>query len=115
MRRSCVLAALSLLSCTGDFESFHVGPAGVGAGCGARCGRLTKPATGCAGPSTCGACSLPNVSAPACNATGDCAPGTCAGGFGDCNKTASDGCEHPIGNDPLNCGACDRLCSTTNV
>ncbi len=54
------------------------------------------------------------VCPPLPNATGDCAIGTCGfvcqEGFGDCNRTFSDGCEAPLSTN-TNCGACGRACT----
>ncbi|MEZ4407046.1 MAG: hypothetical protein R3A52_11285 [Polyangiales bacterium] len=64
----------------------------------------------------CGACGA------ACrppNATGVCAGGlcgvaSCASGYGDCNRVASDGCEVNLGASPANCGACGNACAYAN-
>lgn len=34
----------------------------------------------------------------------------CNTGYEDCNRTASDGCETPLRNNAMNCGACGRAC-----
>ncbi len=67
---------------------------------------------------SCGyACSNANTANLGCM-NGMCAP-TCANGFADCNTPAApmmdDGCETSSGTDVLNCGACGRVCSGTNV
>ena len=62
----------------------------------------------------CGACgrvcSLAHATA-ACSG-GACAVGTCSAGYGNCNGTATDGCETPLTSDPANCGACFSSCPT---
>lgn len=45
---------------------------------------------------------------PSCNG-GTCAI-RCAAGFGNCNNSVADGCEHDVTDDPLNCGACGTEC-----
>ena len=62
--------------------------------CGRRCPRPTEP--------------LDHVSNGSCS-FGSCAY-ACAPGFGDCDRAPDTGCEVPITNDPLNCGACGRAC-----
>lgn len=61
----------------------------------------------------CGAACTVCPAAP--NAVATCKVGacsfTCSAGFDDCNKTASDGCETNLGNDPLHCGACGHSCN----
>jgi len=54
-------------------------------------------------------------SCPLPNATGVCASGvcgapTCAGGFGDCDGNAANGCEQDLTSDLGNCGACGNAC-----
>jgi hypothetical protein len=66
--------------------------------------------------SHCGACGTACTNAhgtTACTA-GKCVP-TCDAGWDDCNGDPNDGCETHVGVDPLNCGACNRKCSSTNV
>jgi hypothetical protein len=51
-------------------------------------------------------------------ATATCTGGTCAiqicvAGRGDCNGNAADGCEHDLGADSNNCGACGHVCSAS--
>ncbi len=62
----------------------------------------------------CGDCALACV-APhaqvACDTGGTCTMGACAAGYGDCNKTAADGCETSLlSSDPAHCGACSKAC-----
>jgi hypothetical protein len=44
-----------------------------------------------------------------------CVIDECSEPWGDCNQTASDGCEHALASDLANCGECERACSTVNV
>jgi hypothetical protein len=39
---------------------------------------------------------------------------SCSQGFGDCNGSASDGCEATLATDPNNCGMCNMKCTVTN-
>ncbi len=62
---------------------------------------------------SCGdACHFTNAAA-ACQG-GACVMGACAAGFGDCNASATDGCERPLGtvND---CASCGDACHFTNA
>lgn len=81
--------------------------------CAGKCAAPTDPSTGCASAS-CDPCVLPNATATCLS--GACAVGTCAPGFGDCDKSAAaPGCERVVHDDLSNCGACDRTCSTAGV
>ncbi|MCC6214487.1 MAG: hypothetical protein IT376_06435 [Polyangiaceae bacterium] len=76
---------------------------------------LATDAANCGG---CGrACSTVNVSTAAC-AAGRCTS-TCTPGYGNCSQpappAADDGCEIAVDADPSNCGACGRVCSSTNT
>ncbi|MFO0652356.1 MAG: hypothetical protein U0326_39420, partial [Polyangiales bacterium] len=65
-------------------------------------------------PTNCGACgtvcSLPNATEFCL--TGRCGVAACDTGFGDCNATASDGCEVNLTNTLSNCGRCGNVCPT---
>ena len=65
----------------------------------------------------CGACGnhcvLPNA-LPGCTA-GQCSVGSCAAGFGDCDGTASNGCEADVAGSLTNCGACGSHCAPANA
>lgn len=62
----------------------------------------------------CGSCG--NVCPAAKNATPLCTLSkcgiTCTTGFGDCDSTATNGCEANLQNDESNCGACAKKCLT---
>ncbi|MFO0650095.1 MAG: MopE-related protein [Polyangiales bacterium] len=49
---------------------------------------------------------------PACR-EGACAVASCTPGHGDCDLVASNGCETELAANPINCGACGRLCALT--
>ncbi len=59
----------------------------------------------------CGACGRACAST---NGTATCAAGmcgiTCGAGFRDCDGMVANGCEAAVATDPMNCGACARLC-----
>jgi len=64
-------------------------------------------------PGNCGACgkacSAPNEQA-SCGG-GQCQPGTCNPGWGDCDGNAQNGCEANLHVDPANCTACGMKCA----
>ncbi|MFI5305949.1 MAG: hypothetical protein ACHQ53_01275 [Polyangiales bacterium] len=63
---------------------------------------------------TCGLhCKAPTNAAPGC-AAGSCGVGECLGPFGDCDRTAGNGCEQPLST-VAHCGACDQPCSPPNA
>jgi hypothetical protein len=75
------------------------------------------PANGCeaalaADTANCGGCG--RACTPQANQTAACAGGTCsfacAAGFGDCDRTASNGCEADLGTSDTNCGSCGTRC-----
>jgi hypothetical protein len=79
--------------------------------CSATCSDLTKDTNNCG---QCGnACAGKNAAwscaASTCNIT------ACAAGFGDCNKSNSDGCEAQLDSDPKNCGKCGMKCMAQNA
>ncbi len=55
------------------------------------------------------ACSLANASATC--VSGTCSLTMCAAGFGDCDGTASNGCEVDTRSSALHCGGCARPCT----
>ena len=59
------------------------------------------------------ACSFPNAAA-SCTG-GACVLGACTSGFGNCDGSASDGCETNLGNDVSNCGGCGHACSLAHA
>ncbi|MEZ4375617.1 MAG: hypothetical protein R3B07_32705 [Polyangiaceae bacterium] len=75
--------------------------------CGDTCVNVNDPAFGCAAPG-CSSCVVPNAT-PVCSGV-NCAIGSCAAGFDDCNTDAVDGCEINIDQDPRNCGGCGNDC-----
>jgi len=80
-------------------------------GCSGRCVDTTSDRYNC------GQCanSCPYVY----NATSTCVASactsTCATGYGDCNKNTSDGCEAALNADRNNCGACGKVCASTET
>ncbi|MCA9642076.1 MAG: hypothetical protein KC492_15325 [Myxococcales bacterium] len=75
--------------------------------CGDACVNVNDPAFGCAAPG-CSSCVVPNAT-PVCSGA-NCAIGSCASGFEDCNSDAVDGCEINTDQDPKNCGGCGNDC-----
>jgi hypothetical protein len=81
-----------------------------------RCGdRCKNPATD---PENCGDCDRRcepgNVTGPTC-AAGRCGYARCAPDHADCDGLPENGCERPVGADPLNCGFCNNRCQPANV
>jgi hypothetical protein len=68
-------------------------------------------------PTNCGTCGkvcvLPNAGAKCMGST--CQVQACAPPFGDCNLTASDGCEVNLNTDPSNCSMCGSVCNLPNA
>jgi hypothetical protein len=66
-------------------------------------------------PLRCGSCT--NACSTA-NGTATCSAGvcgiTCLSGFGNCDNSASNGCEVNLKTDPAHCGACPTVCNGTN-
>ena len=65
----------------------------------------------------CGACgnrcSLPNAAAGCSDGT--CAVGTCNPGYGDCDGSATNGCETGVQGDLAHCGACGQRCAPAHA
>ncbi len=62
----------------------------------------------------CGAmCTLPNATA-GCTAS-LCSVGSCAMGFGDCDRLAGNGCEVNLRSNSMNCGMCGQVCAFANA
>jgi Fibrinogen beta and gamma chains, C-terminal globular domain/Stigma-specific protein, Stig1 len=77
--------------------------------CSGTCANLMTDTANCG---TCGtACALANVSTNACTG-GACVVGACTTGFGNCNGTASDGCEVNLNTSVTHCGRCGNTCAT---
>ncbi len=90
----CVIACLAgFADCDGDDSNgCEVDTRSTLAHCGA-CGRACAPANAA------GACAM-----------GACTVSTCNMGFGDCDMSASNGCETDTRATAAHCGACGRLC-----
>ncbi len=90
-----------------------VPPADVGCGAGlAMCrGSCVSLATTTDCGSCGNACALPHTATNQCS-SGTCTIGACASGFGNCDGTASNGCEtNTASGDPANCGSCANVCT----
>ena len=75
------------------------------------CERSITTLTSCGG---CGlGCSTANAT-PTCS-TAVCQVSSCNTGFGDCNKSAADGCEVNLNTDAANCGTCGNGCTGMNI
>jgi hypothetical protein len=65
----------------------------------------------------CGACNKPCPSVP--NATPKCSSSVCGydcgSGYLDCDNSTINGCESNSYSDPINCGACGKVCGTQNT
>ena len=73
--------------------------------CNDVCVSTERPEFGCANPSSCTPCGLPNATAR-CNADGACAIAACLGTHQDCDSKPDDGCEVDIRHDADHCGDC---------
>jgi hypothetical protein len=73
--------------------------------CGGAC--VTSDSIATCG-TACTPCVTPSHSIAACSA-GVCSS-SCASGYSDCDKLASNGCEAQLATDPGNCGACGTVC-----
>ncbi|MEI8256715.1 MAG: hypothetical protein WCJ30_13655, partial [Deltaproteobacteria bacterium] len=101
---------------SGQVCSAGVCGATCGAGtvnCSGDCVRLATNVNNCG---SCGnSCALAHVSVQACGMS-HCVVGACSTGFGDCDLTASNGCEtNVVGSDVNNCGGCGVRCSFANA
>src|SRR5439155_252481 len=59
------------------------------------------------------ACSTANITRTC--SPGSCAGGTCAAGFGSCDRSVGDGCEAILSSAVANYGGCGASCSSTNI
>ncbi|MFZ2804192.1 MAG: hypothetical protein WA001_03140, partial [Patescibacteria group bacterium] len=98
----------------GASSSTSVGGGGSGGGCddsqklcSQSCVQKSDPDFGCAAVS-CEPCSTSH-STPSCS-NGSCKV-SCDADFGDCNHSASDGCEVNVTNTKAHCGSCGHACT----
>ena len=65
----------------------------------------------------CGGCGMPcrGVHSSSTCAAGQCQPGTCDAGWGDCNQDPKDGCETNLHVDARNCTKCGSACVVANA
>ncbi|MBI5536645.1 MAG: hypothetical protein HY898_28255 [Deltaproteobacteria bacterium] len=101
----CAAGACTIASCNSGF-----GDCNTTASDGCEVNTNTTPAH--CGSCT-NACNLPNA-VEGC-ASGACTIASCNTGFGDCNTTASDGCEVNTNTTPAHCGACNTPCNLPNA
>jgi hypothetical protein len=100
---TCATGSCQIDSCTAGFDNCD-GTDGNG------CETPLNTLTNCG---TCGAaCSTANAT-PTC-ATGSCQIDSCNAGFGDCDSSATTGCETAL-NTLTNCGACGAGCAFDNA
>ncbi|MDB4927923.1 MAG: uncharacterized protein JWM10_407, partial [Myxococcaceae bacterium] len=83
-----------------------------GAGPSASCANTAVDPANCGGCDA--ACALPNVASGGC-AAGACTVVRCAGGRGDCDGAAPNGCETDLNASASNCGGCGRACALANA
>ncbi|MDB4930635.1 MAG: uncharacterized protein JWM10_3119 [Myxococcaceae bacterium] len=102
---TCVGGSCSTIACATDRANCNTS---VGDGCEVA---LTTDVANCGACSH--ACAVPHA-APACVA-GQCAVGTCAPGFANCDGSAANGCEITPASDVANCGACGHACALANA
>jgi len=76
--------------------------------CNGACTNITNNVTHCGDCST--NCKLSNADAACENS--QCIVSQCSPGWADCNDAGTDGCEHSVDADTLNCGACGNACVT---
>jgi hypothetical protein len=117
--KQVLMAALLLAACSegGGSPADGGGGAGGGSGGGGEGGHVT----GCEGadletdPQNCGACGRTCVipAGDAACVAGECALGSCATGFADCDADVDNGCEHPIACDEGD--ACPTSCNSTGA
>lgn len=96
---SCADGSCRLTSCNPGFGNCN---GATDDGCEQRLNTLSDCAD-------CGrACALANASV-SCG-SGSCQVSSCNGGYGNCDGTASNGCETNLNNSAQHCGACGRAC-----
>lgn len=119
---SALLIGLVVVACVGDDPAATVpgtdGDGGSGActvaqkTCSGSCVSNDDPAVGCASMA-CTPCS-PSVNAAASCKAGACST-SCNAGFSDCDGDPATGCEAKTSADVANCGACGKVCGSTNT
>ncbi len=76
--------------------------------CNGQCVDVSSDLANCGACGT--VCSGAHATTLACVAS-QCAVTSCAGGYGDCDGNAANGCEVVLGTSMTNCGACGRTCA----
>lgn len=125
---SVVVLAASSVACTALLGDFSAGGANADGGpgtsggpgtctdvqksCAGNCVSKEDPVFGC-GTAACDPCGATTNAAPACKA-GICSF-ACNDGFSDCDGNPANGCEANSASDVSNCGACGRVCGSTNT
>jgi hypothetical protein len=97
-----------------DSDGKNCGKCGTDCGnescCAGKCSDVTTDLTNCGlcGNACMGKNAMWSCKTSMCNVT------MCSQGFGDCNGSASDGCEATLATDPNNCGGCNMKCTVMN-
>ncbi len=102
---TCASSACRIGSCRAGYDNCDGAPAN---GCEVRTATDLAHCGGCGR-----ACSAPNGQA-VCS-SGQCSLASCSPGYGDCDRTAANGCEADLGSSASHCGGCGQACAPANA